>query len=209
MRRASKILLAFVGLSLIAGVSACSRKLAPETSCNFVQNSELQRVSWGEKTPVKLYIHQSVDPKYWPAIEAAVQTWNNEIPGRDLFKIEGTGVTGSGTPSRDGYSIIYMMNTWEADKPNEQARTTIYWTGSQIYEADIRINAHNFNFNYQSTSGTFYGVDLQSLVLHELGHVLGLAHAPSTGSVMAASLASGLERRDPAPSDINDLRCEY
>jgi len=171
----------------------------------------MQRVSWGSQVPIKLYIHQSVDAKYWPAIEAAVDTWNKEIPGKDLFKIEGTGVTGSTTPSRDGYSIIYMMNTWEADKPNEQARTTIYWTGNQIYEADIRINAHNFNFNYQTTSatGTFFGVDLQSLVLHELGHVLGLAHTGTKGSVMAVSLSSGVERRDPSTGDLNDLRCEY
>lgn len=209
MRRASKFLLTIIGLALIGGVSACTRKLAPETSCNFVQNSEMQRVSWGSQTPVKLYIHQSVDPKYWPAIQAAVQTWNDEIPGRDLFKIEGTGVTGSPTPQRDGYSIIYMMNDWEADRPNEQARTTIYWTGNQIYETDMRINAKNFNFNYATTSGTFYGVDLQSLVLHELGHMLGLAHTPTAGSVMAVSLASGLERRAPSTDDVNDLRCEY
>lgn len=209
MRRASKILLAFAALSLVGVMSACTRKLAPEASCNFVQNSDLQRVSWGSQTPVKLYIHESVDPKYWPAIQAAVDTWNQEIPGKDLFKIEGTGVTGPATPSRDGYSVIYMLNTWEADKPNEQARTTIYWTGNQIYEGDIRINAKNFSFNYQSNSGTFFGVDLQSLVLHELGHVLGLAHTSDAGSVMAVSLASGLERRAPSAGDLTDLRCEY
>jgi len=35
-------------------IAACTQKLEPQSQCNFVQNSELQRVSWKGQIPIKL-----------------------------------------------------------------------------------------------------------------------------------------------------------
>jgi hypothetical protein len=187
-------------------LNACAAKPTPEKSCNFVQNSDQQRVSWGSQVPVILYIDSSVPNEYFDDIKSAAATWNANI-GREAIKIGGYVDTKS-DPAQDGHNIIYFMHTWEADKSNEQARTTVYWAGDRIYEADVRINAKDFTFSSGDTLETTR-VDMQSLVLHEFGHVLGLAHSVASQSVMAKSLPNDIMRRSLALSDEDSIRCEY
>lgn len=198
-------LLIVTGLAL----QACAPKVTAEASCNFVQNSELQRVSWGSQVPVVLYIDSSVPNTYSDDIKAAADVWNKEI-GREVIKIGGY-VDTQGEPSQDGHNIIYFMRTWEADKTVEQARTTVYWAGNRIYEADIRINASQAaGFTFSAGSVAQPGeVDMESLLVHEFGHVLGLAHSAAAQSVMARSLPNAILRRSLSGSDEESIRCEY
>jgi hypothetical protein len=200
-------LLCVMALGLL--LEACTRPLPPQPACGFVQNPELQRVSWKHNIPVKLYLHESVPTQAYDAIDRAVAEYNTNIGGGlEYFKIVARGVSGDLNPQKDGYSMIYWFTTWDVNRPTEQARTTIYWSGSDVFEADMRINAANFTFNY-GTGTTFAAVDLDSLVLHELGHVLGLAHTTAPGSAMHATLDEGQVRRDLGAVDLSDLKCEY
>lgn len=198
-------------LSLMTGallVQACSRPLEPQAACNFVQNSQYQRVSWkGEN--VDLYLDASVPSKYIDSIQSAVKTWN-QVLGSDVLRLHRTGGGGSNyAPSRDGYSKIYWLEEWEANRPTEQARTTVYWTGSKIYESDIRINDKNFDF-FSSTEETDYTkVHIESLMVHEIGHVLGLAHLQLESSVMQPNLSNGHLRDNPGQIDLASVKCEY
>lgn len=189
---------------------ACSRRFDPETTCGFVQNSELQRVSWNSSTPIKFYVHESMPLDKYPEMEQiireAANDWNT-IVGREVIRIEALHVGGERLPHKDGYSMLYWLDTWEDSARLEQARTTIYWSGSQIYESDIRVNgAYTF---YVGDEPSFSGVDFHSLMIHEFGHALGLAHSSAMKSVMAASLASNYDRRKIETPDINSVRCEY
>lgn len=187
---------------------ACARQLKPQESCNFVQNSQQQRLSWEKHLPVKLYVHSSVPVEAYDGLDRAVTEYNNKLgEGREVFRIVAKGTSGANEPERDGYSTIYWMKEWDADKPNEQARTTIYWSGVEIFEADIRINA-KFSY-YFGADTSISGVDLTSLMVHELGHVLGLAHNVTTGSVMNFELQQGLDRRAVGAVDMSSLKCEY
>lgn len=202
-----------LGLILIvlgAGLmQACSRPLPPQESCNFVQNPESQRVSWKQHLPLRLYVHRSVPPEAYAAIERAVAEYNSDLGGgREIFKIEARGVSGDLDPKKDGYSTIYWFDAWDPNKPTEQARTTIYWSGTEIFEADVRINASNFHYNY-GTETNFSDVDLDSLLVHELGHALGLAHNVTHGSVMNITLDNGQVRRKLGEVDMASLKCEY
>lgn len=201
-----------LSLSLVGLLSlgACSRQFKPEPACGFQQNTELRRVSWKIDLPVRLYVHQSVPLSEHPEIEgdlkAAAEAWNRLL-GKEVIRIEGFGVGGSSVPVRDGYSIIYWMSQWEPERFQEQARTTIYWTGSQIYEADVRINSnYKMGFGQGVSPQT---VDFRSLMIHEFGHVLGLSHIHSEGSVMQVHLKEGLERRQIGEEDRNNIFCEY
>jgi len=188
---------------------ACSRRLPPQESCNFVQNPELQRVSWDNHVPVKLYVHESVPVEAYPALDRAINEYNIKLGGgREIFKIIARGTSGALDPKRDGYSMIYWFKSWDSTRKTEQARTTIYWTGSEIFEADIRINAANFSYSLgENTNPT--EVDFVSLLVHELGHVLGLGHTLTSGSVMNFSLDEGQDRRHLSDGDLTSLRCEY
>lgn len=191
------LLIVFLGTS-------CSQKQEPQESCNFVQNSSVQRVSWKDAVPVHLYVHSSFPSQYLPALRSAMVQWEKAL-GRPLVRDAGV-VGAENAPARDGVSGIYWLNTWEDEKPGEQARTTIYWEANRIKEADIKINAKNFEYSLQP-DGT--KVDIESLLVHEIGHVLGLQHNTESGSVMALVLDNGELRRSPAPADVASLKCEY
>ncbi len=188
-------------------MAACNLKITPESTCNFVMNSMQQRVSWNNNLPINIYVHDSVPSEFVPAITSAMKAWENALGGRKLFEIVGV-ISGPATPQKDGVSVIYYLNTWEASKTSEQARTTIYWQGEQIVEGDIRLNAKNFTFFTGSTL-VATAVDFESLLIHELGHLLGLAHDNQTGSVMNERLASGVLRRDINEADLASVKCEY
>jgi len=189
-------------------IQACGVKPEPEDQCNFVLNSVDQRVSWNGRTPVVLYIHESVPKKYRKVVDIAMEKWRYAL-GTQLFKLGG--VVNTGGPAQDGSSVIYWRKSWDVDRQEEQGRTTIYWTGTQIFEADVSINNRDFEF-FWSDEPEPNKVDVESLLVHELGHVLGLSHSAIKGSVMVSSLPKGVvssARRNPDKADLDSLKCEY
>lgn len=202
----------FGSLGLLVGIimiQACSAPFNPEESCNFVQNSQEQRVSWGNQVPVELYLDSSVPYEYYDTIENAAQKWN-DLLGRQLLVIRRGGNPGSNRPERDGFSKIFFLEKWDTDRPKtEQGRTTIYWAGPKIYEADVRINFEGFQYFLNADDRNYQQVHLESLLVHEFGHVLGLAHNEQGVSVMHSALNLGQVREDVSAEDVKSLECEY
>jgi hypothetical protein len=212
-------LLAAVLMSLSMGLSNCSPK--SQNDCGFVQNIYGQRISWKNSEPIKIYVHDSVPPELRPAIYRAAATWEKEI-GSKIFDIseDSTQLGAAHTaPSRDQKNAIYFLSEWESDRSSEQGRTSVYWVGDQIQEADIRINAFDFSYYDQNpqylTGGykksgrlTGEGYSFEALILHEMGHFLGLKHRED-GSVMATHLASNSNRTQLAAVDLESISCEY
>lgn len=203
--------LAFVAAPIIAfGIQACAPK--SQDDCGFVQNVYGERISWKGQYPVAMYIHESVPQEYVGAIVAAAKTWQ-DAAGTPLFNIvTNQRVTGPITAQKDSRNVIYFLNTWEEDKAAEQARTSIYWIGDQIREADMRING-KFTYYWNSPGMASFtqasSVNIEALVIHELGHVLGLKHNDGSNSVMATYLANNSDRVNIAEADRSALRCEY
>jgi hypothetical protein len=193
-------------LSYLALVLASCAKPKAEKDCGYVQNVYGERVSWKQNSPVRMYLHTSIPVAYEPAIRAAADSWN-KAHRNDLIVIDPNRVGGS--PARDGKNVIYLLSTWEADRSSEQARTSLYWVGDQIQEADIRINAHNYQFYVTHVAGITQAVSIQALVLHELGHVIGLRHNDATPSVMATYLKANQDRIELQAAVMASLQCEY
>src|SRR5688572_9215530 len=131
-------------LSFYLVLVGCGPQNRNEADCGFVQNVYGQRISWKDTAPVGLSLHESFPPDMLPGLQRAMDTWA-VLLGRPAFKIVQTGYQ-STTPRQDGVNVVYWLRTWETEKATEQARTSIYWVGDQIREADIRINDKNFNF---------------------------------------------------------------
>lgn len=186
-------------------LQACAPKA--QNDCGFLQNVYGERISWKKDLPIKMYLDESVPDQYIEAIQLAAQTWERQA-GRRLFEIQTQKIRG-GSPEKNSLNVIYWMNTWEDNRRSEQGRTSVYWIGDQIKEADIRINASGFSFYTTQSANMMGGVNIEALMLHEMGHVLGLKHKDENGSVMATYLASGANRTALAPTDQTDLQCEY
>lgn len=205
--RKSHWILASLAVCLLLTLQACAPK--SQEDCGFVQNVYGRRISWKGRLPVVLRLHESVPQSHVGAIYAAVSTWN-QAAGKTVFEIQ-NGITHLGA-GRDNANVISYASSWEPDRMSEQAKTSIHWIGDQIQEADIRINdserapgvkAHHF---YWLTGS---GVNIEALVLHELGHVLGLKHKDAGQSVMNTYLANNNDRIQLASTDADSLVCEY
>ncbi|CAN5498229.1 hypothetical protein BH10BDE1_BH10BDE1_24000 [soil metagenome] len=214
MSHLKRLNIKILGIAFIAAIAflvqACAPKLTAQESCNFVMSNDSQRVSWGPAAPVILYVDSSVPSEFFGSIQNAVNTWNQTL-GREVLKIGGWS---SAYPkeAQDGVNVIYFIKDWSDTIRDKQAITTIHWAGDRIFEADIRVNGNPSHFDYFSGPTVVPNrVDFESLLLHELGHVLGLEHpkVETVGTVMARRLDNATLRRVPAPLDVNDLKCEY
>lgn len=213
-----KILLGSV--LLVSGyLTSCSP--TPQKDCGFVQNIYGQRIAWKIKQPIKIYIHSSVPAELKPALQRAADTWSEQA-GRKVFEFIEDSSQLAGGPSRDNKNAIYFLSEWESDRTSEQGRTSVYWAGDQIQEADIRINGADFSYYDQDTQALTGsaklraqgmsardGYSFEALLLHELGHFLGLRHREGGSTVMATHLAAYTNRTQLSQSDADSVRCEY
>lgn len=136
-------------------------------------------------------------------IQNAINTWNNAI-GRSVLKLRtgidaytGNSFPGLYTPLQNPFKALYYdeisggSGGWVNNtgiNPNIIATTIYNSNGSSILGADIRFNRDAYVFGDTTTgnnTSTEYIADMESIALHELGHVLGLGHAINeTNSVM-------------------------
>ena len=89
------------------------------------------------------------------------------------------------------------------------ATLTGYYTGNTIYDADVYTNQR---FSYTSaleTDGCSGEYDIDGIMVHEVGHVLGIGHSNVAGATMYPSVSScNLNNRTLEADDIaakNDL----
>jgi hypothetical protein len=180
----------------------CSRSFAKEPSCGFIMNGGL-RVAWHNRFPLIIRLHTSVPVEAVPAIVRAMETWNTALryPALILGEARQSGPTGF---VYDGVPVI----DWAATKAMEQGVTHVRYSGSTLYDGDVTVDNQNHVWSYGGVPPAGM-VDLESLMVHELGHVLGLTHNPSRESVMYLELPMAVIRRVLHSADISNLLCEY
>lgn len=200
---------------LAAALNACAPKKSED--CGFVQNVYGQRISWKHASPITVHLSSSIPESLKPAVYRAAATWEQAL-GRKVFELIEENSAQASTPGRDKKNGIYFLSQWESDRKSEQGRTSVYWAGDEIQEADIRINSKNFGYydqNHQqivrstTTDSTSAGYNFEALILHELGHFLGLKHRENGGTVMAKELAAYTDRIKLASADVESVQCEY
>jgi hypothetical protein len=115
----------------------------------------------------------------------------------------------------DGNANVIMFhdeNTWPYDEssPNVLALTTVtfnYRTGD-IYDVDMEINSSRTLATGDPVLPDAY--DLQSIMTHEAGHFLGLAHSLDSQATMRAQYTAGnVAFRMLSPDDIAGICAVY
>jgi len=70
------------------------------------------------------------------------------------------------------------------------ATLTGYYTGSTIYDADIYTNTKNKLYSSREPDGCSAEYDLDGIMVHEVGHVIGIGHSNVAGATMYPSVSA-------------------
>jgi hypothetical protein len=89
------------------------------------------------------------------------------------------------------------------------ATLTGYYTGNTIYDADVYTNQRYSYTSSRETDGCSGEYDIDGIMVHEVGHVIGLGHSNVAGATMYPSVsACNLNNRTLEADDLagkNDL----
>ena len=134
--------------------------------------------------------------QFLTAIKNAVRTWS-VVPDAGVTLLY-SGVTTSTVTSFNRKSEIVFM---KKGANSQLGQAQIWFTSAfVIIEADLWIND---DYVLDATGSPQQGqIDLESTVLHELGHWLPLSHMPNSNAVMYAVLGSGSRKTVLTDDDI-------
>jgi Matrixin len=143
------------------------------------------------------------------AIVAGFNAWTGvdcgggEPPSIDLIQLRNVACNqGQYNPNGPNANLVYFDdNGWTGTTiDGTLAATTVSFASSgQILDADIAFNSSDHDF---TVSDTDVQTDLVSIVTHEVGHFLGVAHSPLPDAVMFAMYTPGTLKRTLTADDI-------
>jgi len=170
--------------------------------------------------PLNVKISNDFDNLEITAVEDMADAWNDSVDYDETF-IQTSGTTNGIGNNLDSYIDatigVYKLTSWPSELPGTAlAVTQIFGTRKnvgksseyiRIDHADILMNYANFTFK---TDGSF-GYDFKTIVLHEMGHLIGLYHDESSveESVMYPSITRLVNNQYPLQRDISTLRSKY
>lgn len=133
----------------------------------------------------------------------------------DLFPdVRCLDVTGEAGYKEKGpnYNVwIFLDTDWPYDSIDENAiaitTTQFHPKTGEIYDSDVELNSRDNEF---TLTQEYLNIDLPSVVLHEAGHFLGLAHSSLPSAIMSPTLDAGdASRRHLDPDDIQGICSVY
>jgi len=189
-----------------------------QTSDNIANHDEIDshcsdlKYHWSQSYPIPLYFHESFPTEYIPIFKNAMARWESTLQ-QSLFTLQAEVIVSSVIPDpSDKKNVIYWITTTNTNlASSEQGRVefSLNSINDQILEADMLINATFTNFQFfTDTPRTTNDVHLESLFIHELGHMLGLKHSTSETSVMKRRLKAKEQRINITSEDVSQFHCK-
>lgn len=109
-------------------------------------------------------------------------------------------------PSEEGQNLIGVAPTWRhPDEALSLTTVTFDSTSGRILDADIELNGTaQWSFSDTVAPGTS---DLESVLVHEVGHMLGIAHSDDATAVMTRDFTAPVSERRTLAADDQAAVC--
>jgi hypothetical protein len=195
MRLAASNLLAAVGLTLACPVGATTVLLKTQTGSPVHWTSPRITVGLDRATPSR----RVADDGVAAAARAAAEAWNRVQAGQPRFVFLSDGVP--------DVSVGFCRGRWHGEDIDlGHSRFTASSADGTVTSATVTLNECDHTFT--TTGSAHDGFDLQAVLTHELGHVLGLGHSDRLGAIMYPNGGGAFARR-PTDEDTTTLALIY
>jgi hypothetical protein len=183
-------------------LAACGAKM--DYGQEYIELSQNLPKRWAlSSLPINLKVTSSLDTDSFNSIAAMGQQWNDaNSEDVDFFNTTHTAVEKNYAHADtylDNEMGIYNLTSWPEPLPSEALAVTQTFSNVktdafgnkyvEVFHVDILINNEHHNVNNVKTFGSYY---LQTIMLHEMGHTLGLRHYSDYeySSVMVPSIST-------------------
>ena len=160
------------------------------------------------------------DYRGYNPLEQALSVWDDAVTSKQFFSFPLTTVSHTESNNLndyvDGVFGVYKHSSWFNTVSDNALATTRSRFRKKAGEADFFLEEVDIFFNYRDFPNVTLDRnnlkyhDMQSLFVHEIGHLLGLGHREKIKpSVMAPNLDSSEVKRNLEPYDIKKIRNHY
>jgi hypothetical protein len=215
-------------------LSSCKQESSGNQNSSATPNFQAGSCNIGKWSnsalPLNLKMSPEIDNEFTNAdlvnnlnpIEQTAKVWNDAVsPTKTLFQLPFELSSGNGSTSlntfRDGDLGVYKSSTWFSNiSANALAITQFYGilrsdgslgTYIDLTHADIILNYRDFGSRLKYNGNSFFDYDVPTILLHEMGHFLGLCHESNNSSIMAPYYSS--TQRSLRTFDTNKIKALY
>jgi predicted Zn-dependent protease len=115
------------------------------------------------------------------AVNNAIRAWN----------VSGNGTTNQAAVRGQAPATIMLNTNGRICTGSCLAATlTGYYTGNTIYDADVYTNTKYKFTSSRETDGCASEFDIDGIMVHEVGHVIGIGHSNVSGATMYPTVSS-------------------